>query len=99
MSVKATFNQDNKTLTIAINGRFDFSAHTDFRNAYSQIDNNNIKVTIDMRNVEYMDSSALGMLLLLDEHFSATRIKIINCNDYIKQLLDIANFNKKFDIS
>jgi anti-anti-sigma factor len=47
-----------------------------------------------------MDSSALGMLLLLREHVDGVRerVRIINCNTEIRKILEIANFDKLFDI-
>ena len=45
-----------------------------------------------------MDSSALGMLLLLDKVFPDTHVKIINSNKFVRQVLEIARFDMKFDI-
>ncbi|MDH5483719.1 MAG: STAS domain-containing protein [Gammaproteobacteria bacterium] len=98
MSVTATSNNENKTLTINIDGQFDFSAHPSFRNSYQNIDPS-FNVIVNLGNTEYVDSAALGMLLLLDEHFTNTKIKIINTNELTRQVLGIAHFEKKFDIS
>jgi anti-anti-sigma factor len=51
-----------------------------------------------MAGVEYLDSSALGMLLILKERAGATnkRVAITNCRGAVKQVLDIANFGKLF---
>jgi len=48
-----------------------------------------------------MDSSALGMLLLMREEHATenTKIKIINCRKNIRALLSMANFQTLFDIS
>lgn len=98
MSVTTTINKENKQLTIRIDGQFDFSAHPAFRNAYQEVDPS-YKVIVDLAKTEYLDSAALGMLLLLDEHFAKSKITIINTNELTRQVLAIAHFEKKFDIS
>jgi len=91
---------DNKALVIAINGRFSFDQHNAFRATYKDINRDtNINVTVDLQHADYMDSAALGMLLLLDEHFTKQRINISNCSAYIREVFSIVNFEKKFNIS
>ena len=100
MSVIQKYDAEKKQLVISINGSFNFEQHGEFREAYRHIPaDKNLQVSVDLRNTDYMDSAALGMLLLLDEHFNGQPIHIINCSDYIRQVLDIANFSKKFRIS
>ena len=64
MTIEVLMN--NETTTIKIIGRFDFSSQRDFRNAYQQ--QHAKKFVVDLSQTEYIDSSALGMLLLLKEH-------------------------------
>jgi len=100
MSVTIDVSNDNKTATIKINGRFDFSLHSEFRKAYKDVKLDNGEYSIDLENTEYLDSSALGMLLLLKEHTesqSAT-IRLINFNDEIKEILSIESFYKLFTL-
>lgn len=97
MSIQIDKNDENKELKIMVSGNFDFSIHPQFRDAYQDLDKS-YNVIVDLKATEYMDSAALGMLLLLDDEFANHRIKIINCNDFIKQVLQIAHFEKKFDI-
>lgn len=89
----------SKQLIISINGRFDFSIYPEFRKTYRDIRPQSIeKIEVDMLHVNYLDSAALGMLLLLGEHFSDKKIQISHANEMIRQVLDIANFSRKFDI-
>ena len=100
MPVTQKFDSANNKLVISITGSFNFSEHSGFRESYRDIiPDKNLDASVDLSNTEDMDSSALGMLLLLDEHFSNQRINILNCSDYIKQVLSIANFELKFNIS
>lgn len=85
---------------IALVGRFDFGAHRDFRVAYEQLfAQAEIKeIEVDMHGVEYLDSSALGMLLLLKERAAANgrEVTLSQCRGMVKQVLEIANFGKLF---
>ncbi|AZN35600.1 STAS domain-containing protein [Iodobacter ciconiae] len=87
---------------VVLSGQFDFSAHREFRQVCETlISNPGIKeVLIDFQNVNYLDSSALGMLLLLKEKIGAASksLALVNCRDSVKQVLDIACFGKIFII-
>ncbi|MCC6534799.1 MAG: STAS domain-containing protein [Burkholderiales bacterium] len=87
---------------IMLRGRFDFGSHRDFKTSYeAPLSAADIReLEIDMGGVEYLDSSALGMLLILKERAGATnkRVAITNCRGAVKQVLDIANFSKLFPI-
>ena len=89
--------------TLIINGRFDFSIHRNFRANYEQIlENREVnEIAIDLQNVDYVDSSALGMLLLLREKSIAGNIqmRLINAKAAVRQVLEIANFQRLFTIS
>ena len=52
-----------------------------------------------MRDVSYLDSSALGMLLLLKDHAKENvKISIVHCSDEVKKIFEISNFKQLFDI-
>ncbi|ROS04679.1 anti-anti-sigma factor [Sinobacterium caligoides] len=100
MSISSTPEGDNKALRINIQGRFDFSAHQDFRRAYEDVDFTPQEYEVDMTETTYLDSSALGMLLLLRDHAGGdtATIKIVNCNEDVKKILVISNFEQLFTI-
>lgn len=83
-------------------GRFDFNAHRDFRAAYEPlVDNAEVHaLTIDLHDVDYLDSSALGMLLMLRDKVASAKktLSLTNPQAGVRQVLDIANFGKLFRI-
>ena len=100
MPVIQKLDSSGRKLLITINGPFNFSEHNAFRDAYKNVDPKSVSsVSVDLQNTDYIDSSALGMLLLLDEHFADSRIDVIRCSEYSKQVLEIAKFDLKFNIS
>ncbi len=87
--------------TLSIGGRFDFKLNRAFREMYEDAPPEVRSYVIDLSRTHYMDSSALGMLLLLREHVreDRLRVRIVRCNPEIRKILEIANFDKLFEIS
>ncbi|SDQ61001.1 anti-anti-sigma factor [Pseudomonas lundensis] len=101
MAVTSTFTEDDKKLTLAIKGRFDFVQHQDFRHAYEQQDSKPDQFVVDLKDTTYVDSSALGMLLLLRDYAGGdeSNVRIVNCNADVRKIFATSNFDKLFDIS
>ncbi|HJW02145.1 MAG TPA: STAS domain-containing protein [Azospira sp.] len=95
--------QENGKAIIKLSGRFDFNSHREFRGAYENaLGNAQLReLVLDLAGVDYLDSSALGMLLLLREKAAAASkpVSLENCRGNVRQVLDIANFGKLFKIS
>lgn len=100
MEIKRTLDHEQARISLA--GRFDFHAHRDFRQCCDEVlaDDKVKEVDIDFARVDYLDSSALGMLLLLREKAEARgkRIVLSGLQGAVKQVLDIANFGKLFTL-
>jgi len=64
--MNVSVNQENGRARLALKGRFDFTCHRGFKQAYEDAFAGGAtkEVVVDMGEVEYLDSSALGMLLL-----------------------------------
>ena len=103
MAVQMNVSFSQGKACIALSGRFDFSAYREFREAYTRgMEKEGItELELDMNAVEYMDSSALGMLLLLKERTDAASMKLglTHCHGTVEQILQIANFNKIISVN
>lgn len=100
MPIQTHRSDDGRTVTIEIEGRFDFSTHQAFRNAYEQQGGQVENFIVDLSRTTYLDSSALGMLLLLRDYAGgdAARIELRNCNNDVRRILTISNFEQLFSI-
>ncbi|MBF0508647.1 MAG: STAS domain-containing protein [Deltaproteobacteria bacterium] len=100
MAIKAQLSDDGKTLTIAVTGRLDIMTHGDFVQAYTTGVESVSKWIVDMSGTEYIDSSALGMLLILREKAGGDKadITLLNPNPDIKKTLRTVTFDKFFKI-
>lgn len=101
MALSRSISADGKTVTIRVNGRFDFSAHQEFRDAYSGDANTANTYVLDFSNTEYIDSAACGMLLVFRDSVGGNQanISIINAKPDIQKTLSMLQFNKLFKIS
>ncbi|HHJ13784.1 MAG TPA: anti-sigma factor antagonist [Gammaproteobacteria bacterium] len=100
-SVHTRVSGDGKQVTIQINGRFDFSVHQEFRDAYINRDPHDTSFVLDLSRTEYMDSSALGMVLLLKEFAGndSRKVEIRNARPEVEKILRIANFDKLVEMA
>ena len=101
MAVESEVSPDGKKLTIVIKGRFDFGRHQEFRDSYERFYKVPQAYIVDLKETTYMDSSALGMLLLLRDHAGGdeSQVTVINSNPDVRKILAIANFDRLFDIN
>jgi HptB-dependent secretion and biofilm anti anti-sigma factor len=100
-NVKVVNKRDNEVV-IEINGVFDFGSYKCFREAYKANIKDNMEYTIDFSKVEFVDSAALGILLIFREEtisqYENSTIKLINMNSEIHNIFKIANFERLFEI-
>ncbi len=85
-----------------LKGRFDFNAHRDFRagietalqQPYAR------KIRVNLAEVDYLDSSALGMMLILRDKAQAANkaVEISGASKNVRQILEIANFGALFSL-
>ncbi|NKN33322.1 STAS domain-containing protein [Marichromatium bheemlicum] len=98
MSVTRQLDDTHSEVKISVDGRFDFSLHKLFRDAYRDLSPASMRFIVDLGAATYLDSSALGMLLLLREHAGGDRaqVRIVNAKGDVLRVLKIANFDRLF---
>lgn len=97
MPLAVTRDEKEGELIINVTGQFDFGLHRDFRDAYRAATDVK-RFVVDLQDTDYMDSSALGMLLLLREHAEshAAQVELRNVCSELERILRIANFHQLF---
>jgi len=92
---------DSGLLNIKIGGRFEFGVHNEFRDAVKLAESGVKKIIVDMSQTEYLDSSALGMLLVLRDKIGGDRnaVLLTGARAEVKKILEIANFDKLFTVA
>jgi len=99
MAISVSESSDGQTVTVTLPNEFDFRAHKEFRETHKN-PKENVRYVLDFSKTEHMDSSALGMLLLMREELGNedANVRIINCRENIKSLLEMASFHQLFDV-
>ena len=98
MGITMTVSGGGNKVTIAVAGKFDFQLYDEFRASYSETGGSGVEYVVDLSDTEYLDSSALGMLLLLREHAGgeSSSIEITRVPLEVRKILDVANFGRLF---
>ena len=99
-STSSHINGKGNELTIAVAGRFDFSALQGFRTAYESVQPPADSYVIDLKESDCLDNSALGMLLALRDFAGGDRsdIRIISAQPDVKKILVITKLDELFTI-
>jgi anti-anti-sigma factor len=100
MKIQTQF-EDGKA-TLRLEGRLTFEQHREIKEAaYPIIEKDGIRVIqLDLSGVTYMDSSTLGMLLLLREKADARgqRVSLLHPSTSVMTILKVVQFDRLFDI-
>lgn len=100
MSITTSESGSSGKVTIHVSGRFDFAAHQEFMRAYKQHPRGEKAFAVDLKDTDYMDSSAMGMLLQLRDYAAKDKpMELVNSNDGVREILRIANFDKIFKVA
>jgi anti-anti-sigma factor len=93
---------DKNIATIHLGKKFVFSMHKKFNEAYFKIleDTRITTLEVDLGDIQHIDSSALGMLLMLRERATneGKLLLLVRPNKFAKSALELANFYKIFTI-
>jgi len=93
--------QANNDLTVQVGQRLTFSDHEDFGDVLTRIEDSDVKhVVIDFAKTEFIDSSAMGMLLIAKDvaNERGASITLRGANADIKRLFELGTFTEFFKI-
>lgn len=95
MGITKSISDDGENVVIQIADKFDFSLHQEFKEAYSDCSKAK-KFILDLSETSYMDSSALGMILLLKDYSESLKAEIIvsKPSENAFKILQIAQFHR-----
>ena len=90
---------DGKSI-VHLDGRFDFGARKTFKDALDQVAEEGSPVVLDLGKVTFVDSSALGLLVICHQNLKNKKVPfyLVNPQTYVKQVLDLANIGKMIPI-
>ena len=101
--MSVTLSLQPGTCVVAISGNFTFEVHRPFRQHSEQaLDHPGCKqLDIDLSAVQYLDSSALGMLLLVKDKATplGKRVRLKGATGNTLQILHAVKFDSIFELA
>jgi len=96
---KKIVNEDNLQ-TINLIGDLDVYSEDDFKTFIDEEIDPNKNITIDLKDLDYIDSTGLGMFMNIYKmvNDNGKDIKIINAKDNIQKLFKITDLTDLFDM-
>jgi anti-anti-sigma factor len=90
---------DGNTI-LHLEGRFDFGVRKTFKEAVDGVSVEGSSVVLDLEKVAFVDSSALGLLVICHQNLKNKNVSfcLVNPQTYVKQVLDLANIGKMIPI-
>ena len=81
-------------VVVRIEGRFEFSTRNEYKRLIGQIvQEGHRRLVLDLEGVTFLDSSALGLLLLTDQNFKLKKgsFSLVKPTGYVRQVIELAN--------
>lgn len=94
------FNKEGKAVNITISGKFTFTDHEKFKDLLDMILKEK-EAQLDLSNLEFVDSAALGMFMILNEEAGKKNIQVSlnNSTGQVRKMFEISKFNQILNIS
>ncbi|MEB3210715.1 MAG: STAS domain-containing protein [Leptolyngbyaceae bacterium] len=87
------------TCNVTLRGKFTFNDHPEFRGLLTQIEEGNAtRFVLNLSQVEFIDSAALGMLLLALDATEKHQKKLLlrGAEGQVRKMFEMANFHTLF---
>ena len=97
-----TINEENGRLILHLKGELVLNAVTELKDEIkSHLKNENLKVIADLSDVEFVDSSGLGMLISWFKCVTEAngRIVFANVQPYVRKIIKISKLDKIFTLT
>ena len=81
-------------VVVRIEGRFEFGTRNEYKRLIGQIVQEGYRcLVLDLEGVTFLDSSALGLLLLTDQNFKLKKgtFSLVKPTGYVRQVIELAN--------
>jgi anti-anti-sigma factor len=81
-------------IVVRIEGRFEFGTRQEYKRLIGQIvQEGHRRLVVDLEGVTFLDSSALGLLLLTHQNFKLKKgtVSLVKPTGYVRQVIELAN--------
>ena len=98
--MNVTQEKSEKGVVLYLAGRYDFGARKTFKESLGEAMKEELPIVLDFEQVSFVDSSALGILVIAHQTLKSKKIplSLVNPQPYVRQVLDLANVAKMIPI-
>lgn len=89
---------EERIATIAVQGRVDASTYQDLQDVMNALDDKVEAVVFDFRDVEYISSAGLRVVMTAGKRYGAANVSITNVVSEVFEVFHMAGFDDIFDI-
>lgn len=93
-----TKTRDNQTVTISVDGRIDSSTAPQLETSVKSEVKDCAKIIFDFKNLSYISSAGLRILLGARKIMGDQGVKIINVSEEVYEVFDITGMSKILDV-
>ncbi|WP_297281278.1 STAS domain-containing protein [uncultured Anaerococcus sp.] len=91
---------NDNTQTVKLIGDLDVYSEDDFKSFIDEEIDTNKDLVIDLSDLEYLDSTGLGMFMIIYkmQESNGKSVKVVNAKENIKKLFKITDLTELFDM-
>ncbi len=91
-------NLDVKTARIIVSGRIDATTYQDLQNAVNSVDRSRSAFEFDFRDVEYISSAGLRVLMAAGKKVGAENVRVVNVSGDVSNILHVTGYDRIFRV-
>ncbi len=98
MSLEVIKKQNNNKITLLLDGSIDTGSIDILNKALTDLDYENLDLTLDFTNLSYITSVGLHALLICRKKLSEDRIRIVGMNEAVHEVFEMTGFLDYFPL-
>jgi anti-sigma B factor antagonist len=99
--LNTTFSNENGVLTLGLDGRLDVLTSQTLEKELEAVLEDATEIIVDFEKLEYISSAGLRTLLAAEQYMQENgreKVKVINANEDLYEILDETGFTKILDV-
>ena len=98
--MQSTIKKENNVLFIAVSGRLDTVTSAELKERLDEEGFENVDIDFDFKEVEYISSAGLRLVLALHKAATESEKKLVirNANKVVTEIFRVSGFNKALNI-
>jgi fatty-acyl-CoA synthase len=93
------YDEDADAVKISVSGRIDSNTYQELQNAVNEADYSKGSLIFDFKDVEYISSAGLRVLLSARKKIGAGSMKVINVSSIVFETFEMTGFDSIFDVT